>query len=45
MLNKETNGIEHNTSKLINDIKVGQEKLVISYDNLFSQLEKIGIRR
>lgn len=39
------NGTEHNTTKLINDIKVGQEKLITSFDNLFNQLEKIGIKR
>jgi len=36
-------GNEHNTEKLIADIKTGQEQINFSLENLFTQLKNIGI--
>lgn len=38
-----SNGIEHNTEDLINEIKIGQKQINTSIDNLFRQLNQIGI--
>ena len=40
---QKTNDIEHNTEELIADVKAGQKQINALLENLFTQLNKIGI--